>query len=166
MVKIKYLLVGVPMVIIGIVTVFTFFSSEEKKVKKQFQLLSEGMLKSPEENAFMTLQKMKNIGTLFDEHCEIKAPDQYLSGSYTRDEISTYAGSARSYFSQLDLTFYDFNIIFPEKEIAQVTLTARLRGKSTAGEQVDETRELECDLKKGEKKWLFSSIEVVEVLKK
>jgi hypothetical protein len=166
MVKIKYLLVGVPMVIIGIVTVFTFFSSEEKKVKKQFQLLSEGMLKSPEENAFMTLQKMKNIGTLFDEHCEIKAPDQYLSGSYTRDEISTYAGSARSYFSQLDLTFYDFNIFFSEKEIAQVTLTARLRGKSTAGEQVDETRELECDLKKGEKKWLFSSIEVVEVLKK
>jgi hypothetical protein len=166
MVKIKYLLVGVPMVIIGIVTVFTFFPSEEKKVKKQFQLLSEGVLKSPEENAFMTLQKMKNIGTLFDEHCEIKAPDQYLSGRYTRDEISTHAGSARSYFSQLDLTFYDFNIIFPEKEIAQVTLTARLRGRSTAGEQVDETRELECDLKKGEKKWLFSSIEVVEVLKK
>jgi hypothetical protein len=64
------------------------------------------------------------------------------------------------------LTFYDFNIAFPEKEITQVTLTARLRGRSTAGEQVDETRELECDLKKGEKKWLFSSIEVVEVLKK
>jgi hypothetical protein len=109
---------------------------------------------------------MKNIGALFDEHCDLKAPSQSLSGSYTRQEISTYAGSARSYFSQLDLKFYDFQIVFPEKEVAKVTLTARLTGRSTAGEQADETRELECILKKIEKKWLFSQIEVVEVLKK
>jgi hypothetical protein len=31
---------------------------------------------------------------------------------------------------------------------------------------MDETRELECLLRKVEKKWLFSAIEVVEVLKK
>ncbi len=166
MVKIKYLLAGVLIVIIGIVVIFTFFPNEEKKVKKQFHLLSEWVLKSPDENIFTMLQKIKNIGTLFDEYCELKAPDQSLSGSYRREEISTYAGSARSYFSQLDLKFYDFHIVFPEKEIAKVTLTARLTGRSTAGEQVDETRELECVLKKIDKKWLFSAIEIVEVLKK
>jgi len=64
------------------------------------------------------------------------------------------------------LKFYDLHIIFPEKEVAKVTLTGRLTGKSTAGEQMDETRELECILKKIEKKWLFSTIEIVEVLKK
>jgi hypothetical protein len=162
----KYILIGVLIVIIGIVVVFYFFPNEEKKVKKQFQLLSEGVSKSPEENAFTLLQKMKNIGALFHEHCELKAPGQSLSGSYTREEISTYAGSARSYFSQLDLKFYDFHILFPEKEMTKVTLTARLTGRSTAGEQVDETRELECILKKIEKKWLFHRIEVIEVLKK
>jgi hypothetical protein len=166
MVKIRYILPAVLIVVIGIVVVFYFLPSEEKKVKKQFHLLGEGVLKSPEENAFIMLQKMKNIGALFDEHCELKAPSQSLSGSYTRQEISTYAGSARSYFSQLDLKFYDFQIVFPEKEVAKVTLTARLTGRSTAGEQADETRELECILKKIEKKWLFSQIEVVEVLKK
>ena len=166
MVKIRYIIPAVLIVIIGIVVVFYLLPSEEKKVKKQFHLLGEGVLKSPEENAFTMLQKMKNIGALFDEHCDLKAPSQSLSGSYTRQEISTYAGSARSSFSQLDLKFYDFHIIFPEKEVAKVTLTARLTGRSTAGEQVDETRELECILKKIEKKWLFSSIEVVEVLKK
>jgi hypothetical protein len=166
MVKIRYILPAVLIVIIGIVVVFYFLPSEEKKVKKQFHLLGEGVLKSPEENAFTMLQKMKNIGALFDEHCDLKAPSQSLSGSYTRQEISTYAGSARSYFSQLDLKFYDFQIVFPEKEVAKVTLTARLTGRSTAGEQADETRELECILKKIEKKWLFSQIEVVEVLKK
>ncbi len=166
MVKIKYLLIGVPIVIIGILAFFYFFPNEEKKVKKQFNLLSEWVSKSPEENAFTMLQKMKNIGTLFDEHCELKAPSQSLSGSYTREEISTYSGSARSQFSQLDLKFFDFHIIFLEKEIAKVTLTGRLTGRSSTGEQVDETREFECVLKKIERKWLFSEIEVVEVLKK
>jgi hypothetical protein len=166
MVKIKYTLIGVLMVIIGIVAVLIVFPSEEKKVKKQFNLLAAWVSKSPEENTFIMLQKMKNIGTLFDEHCELKAPDQSLSGSYTREEISTYAANARSHFSQLDLKFYDLHIIFPEGGITKVTLTSRLTGRSTAGELMDETRELECVLKKIETKWLFSEIEVVEVLKK
>ena len=166
MVKIRYLLIGVLMVIVGIVIAITLFPSEEKRVKKQFHLLSEWVSKSPEENAFTMLQKMKNIGSLFDAHCELKVPDQSLSGTYTREEISTYAGSARSHVSKLDLKFYDFDIAFPEKGVAKVTITARLTGKSTAGEQMDETRELGCLLKKIEKKWLFSQIEVVEVLKK
>jgi len=166
MVKVKYLLIGAIVVIIGIAVIYYFLPSEEKKVRKQFHLLSKGVLKSPEENAFTMLQKMKNIGALFDEHCELKAPSQSLSGSYARQEISTYAGNARSVFSQLDLKFYDFHVVFLERELAKVTLTARLTGRSTAGEQVDETRELECILKKIEKKWFFSAIEVVEVLKK
>jgi hypothetical protein len=166
MVRIKYLFIGVLIVIIGIVLAVTLFPSEEKRVKKQFHFLSEWVSKSPEENTFTTLQKMKNIGTLFDEHCELKVPGQSLSGSYSREEISTYSGRARSHFVQLHLKFYDLRIVFPEKNIAKVTLTARLTGKSTAGEQVDETRELECILKKIKKTWLFSAIEVVEVLKK
>ena len=164
--KIKYLLVGALIVVVAIVLAITLIPSEERRVKKQFHLLSEWVSKSPEENALTMLQKMKNIGTLFDEHCEMKIPDQSLSGSYTRQEVSTYAGSARSYLSQLDLKFYDLRIIFPEKEIARVNLTARLTGRSTAGERMDETRELECVLKKIDKRWLFSQIEVIEVLKK
>jgi len=165
-VKIKHLLVSAVIVVAGIVVIITLIPSEEKRVKRQFAFLSEWVSKSPEENAFTMLQKMKNIGTLFDERCEMKIPDQSLSGSYTRQEVSTYAGSARSYVSQLDLKFYDLRIIFPEKEIAKVDVTARITGRSTAGEQMDETRELECVLRKLDKQWLFSQIEVIEVLKK
>ncbi|MGZ3525783.1 MAG: hypothetical protein ACXU9L_13410 [Thermodesulfobacteriota bacterium] len=164
--KIKHLLVSAGIVVAGIVVIITLIPSEEKRVKRQFALLSEWVSKSPEENAFTMLQKMKNIGNLFDERCEMKIPDQSLSGSYTRQEVSTYAGSARSYLSQLDLKFYDLHIIFPEKEIAKVNVTARLTGRSTAGERMDETRELECVLRKLDKQWLFSQIEVIEVLKK
>src|SRR4030042_2734583 len=164
MVKIKYLLIGLVMVINGIVVAITLFPSEEKRVKKQFHLLSEWVSKSTEENAFTMLQRMKDIGSLFNAQCELKVPDQSLSGTYTREEISTYAGSARSHVSPLDLTFYDFHIAFPEKGVAKVTLTARLTGGSTTGEQTDDPRDMGCVRKKIENKWLFSQIEVVEVL--
>jgi hypothetical protein len=166
MVKIKYLFVAALIVVLGIVIAIAALPSEEKRVKKQFRLLSEWVSKSTEENAFTMLQRMKEIGSLFDAHCELKVPDQSLSGSYTREEISTYAGSARSQVSELDLKFYDLQVAFPEKEVAKVTLTARLTGRSTVGERMDETRELECLLRKIEKKWLFSQIEVIEILKK
>ena len=166
MVKIKYLFVAALIVILGIVMAITVFPSEEKRVKKQFRLLSEWVSKSTEENAITMLRRMKEIGSLFDAHCELKVPDPPLSGTYAREEVSTYAGNARSQVSQLDLRFYDLQVVFPEKEVAKVTLTARLTGRSTAGERIDETQELECLLTKIEKKWLFSRIEVIEVLKK
>jgi hypothetical protein len=166
MVKNRYFLIGGLMVIFVIVVVLTFFPNEEKKVKKQFHLLSKCVLKSPNESSFTLLQKMKEIGSLFDEHCELKVPDQSFSGNYAREEISTYVTNARSHFSQLDLKFYDFHVLFLEERIAKVTLTSRLTGKSTIGEQVDEVHELECILKKIGGKWLFSEIEAIEVLKK
>lgn len=166
MVKKRYLLIGLLIAILGCAIVIAVFPREEKKVRKQFRLLSERVSKSPEENTFTTLQKMRSIGSLFDEHCELKTDYPSLSGSYTREEISGYVGSAHSQVSRLDLTFYDLRIAFPEKEVAKVTLTARLTGRSASGEQMDEVRELECRLRKIEKRWLFSQIDVVEVLKK
>jgi len=166
MVKVRYLLMGVLILIIGIALSLAVFPSEEKRVIKRFYLLSEWVSKSPEEDSFAMLKKMKEIGTLFLEPCELKAPHDSLSGSYTRQEISAYAGSARSHFSQLDFKLYDLQIAFPEKEVADVTLTARLTGKSTSGEQIDEIRELECLLKKIDRKWFFSKVEVIEVLRK
>lgn len=110
--------------------------------------------------------KAKSIGTLFDQTCEFKIPAYSFSGSYTPEEISGYATQGRLSFSQLDLRFYDLQIVFPEKEIARVTFTARLTGKLAVGESVNEAHEVESILKKIEKRWLFSQFEAVEVLKK
>jgi hypothetical protein len=166
MVRMKYISIAAVVVIAGILAILLIHPSEEKRVKKQFHLLSERVSKSQEENTFTQIQKIKEIGALFDRQFELKDPGESFSGSYSREELSTYAGSARMHFSQLDFIFYDFHIVFPEKEVAEVNLTARLKGRSTAGEQMDEIRELNCILKKIENKWLFNQVEVVEVLKK
>lgn len=166
MVKMKYLIIALLVLMIGVMAIIYFSQSEEKKVKRQFDLLSEWMSKDPGENVFTMMNKMKSLGSLFDETCELKIPAQSLSGAYGREEIVSYAAHGRSYFSQLYLKFYDFNIIFPERGLTKARLTARLAGRSTVGEHVDEAHELECVLKKIENKWLLSDVEVVEVLKK
>jgi len=169
MVRIKYLIIAVLVVVFGVWGIWAaihFVQSEEKKVKKQFHLLSKWASKETGENTFAMAQKIKNIGTLFAKHCELKADLISFSGRYTPEEISSYAARARFPFSNLSLKFYDFNVAFPEEGVAKVSLTAKLTGRSTTGEDMDETHELECVLKKIEKKWLFSELEVVEVLKK
>jgi hypothetical protein len=166
MVKIKNLLIALILVIIAVGAAILLFPSEDKKVKKQFALLSERISKEPGENTFTMAQKVKSLGTLFTEKCELKEPIHSLSGSYTREEITSLALQGRAYFYSLSLKFQDLDISFPGEGSAKVILVARLSGKSTLGEYVDEMRELVCLLKRIEKKWLFSQIEAVEVLRR
>lgn len=166
MVNFKNILVGLLTLAIGIGMAVYFFPSEEKKIRKQFHLLEEWVSKDTGENTFTMAYKIKNIGKLFDGACEFKIPAYSFSGSFTPEEISSYAARGRLQFSQLYLKFYDLVIAFPEKGIAKVTLTAKLKGKLNVGDYIDETHEIESLLKKIEKKWLFNQFEVVEVLKK
>jgi len=166
MVRLKKIIIITVIVAVGVWAVAYFFPSEEKKVRKQFRLLAEWVSKDPGENTLTTVYKIKHIGTLFDTTCEFKVPVYSFSGNYTADEISGYAAQGRLASSQLYLKFYDLDITFPEEGNAKVTLTARLTGKLNVGDYIDETHEVESVLKKVEKKWLFSKVEVIEVLKK
>lgn len=166
MVKIKHIIIAILVVIVGVWAAFYFSQNEEKRVRKQFDILSEWVSKDPGEKALTMAHKIRSAGDLFAEECEIKAPIDSLSGSYTLEEISSYAAQARLQFSKLSLHFYDLDIEFPDEGRATGLLTANLTGRSTSGERVDETHELQCVLKKIDNKWLFTNLEVVEVLKK
>jgi hypothetical protein len=74
--------------------------------------------------------------------------------------------AARSLYSKISLKFHDFVIDFPEKDHADVNLTAHMTGKRKTGEYSDGIHELKCKLKKIEDIWLLKEIEIVEVLKK
>ncbi|MGD0917259.1 MAG: hypothetical protein ABSB22_12465 [Thermodesulfobacteriota bacterium] len=166
MVKIRFLIMAVIAAGIVVLAIFYLFPSEEMKVKKQFHLLSEWVSKDPGENVFTTARKTQRIGSLFAEKLELKTEIDSMSGSYSPEEISSLAARGRLMFSSLSLKFYDFDISFPENGIAKVILTATLKGRSTTGEYVDETHEPECILRKIERRWLFSNVEIGEVLKK
>ena len=166
MVKVKYIIATLVVVVAIILIAVYAFPSEEKKVKKQFGLLSEWVSKGPEETILTMAQKARKVGTLFAETCRLQVSVDSIEGNYTRKEIASYAARDRARFTTLSLQFYDLDISFPEKESAKATLTARLTGRTTYGQDVRDIRELECFLKKTEGAWLFSTIKVVEVLKK
>ncbi len=166
MVKLKYILIILVVVGLGFLATRYLFQSEEKRVRKQFDLLSEYVSKEPDENAIAMANKMQKLGSLFGDSCELQVALELLSGIYTREEIASYAARARARFSRVSLEFYDLEVTFPERSVAKVTLTARLTGRTRAGEQMRDTRELECLLKMSEKKWLFTHIAVIEVLRK
>lgn len=169
MVKLKLILIGGLIVLIGVAAVFYLLPSEEKKVRKQFDLLSRYVTKEPGEDLFSMANRIQNIGKLFAKNCEFKVegdPLYAFSGNYTREEVAGYALRGRSHFSNLSLRFHDLKVEFPEKGMAKVGMTARLSGKTAGGENVDEVREFLCSLQKIEKKWLFTQFEIVEVLKR
>ena len=135
-------------------------------MKKPFYSLAEGVSKETDENIFTLDQKVKKIGSLFNETCEVHIPVHSISGRMTRQEITGYAARGRIHFRELYLKFHDFDITFPKQGEARVRLTARLTGKTAMGEAINEAHEIDCLLGKTEKKWVFNRIEVVEVLKK
>lgn len=161
-----YLLMAVLLIGGGSWIALGLAQSEEKRVRKSFHLLAEAMSKESGESIFTLDQKMKNIASLLDETCEIKIPAYGLSDALTRDEITGYVVRGRLYYSQLHVKFLDVEVAFPETGLSKVRLTARVTGKTTAGETVNEAHEIECILKKMENKWIVSAVEAIEVLKK
>jgi len=166
MVNLKTVTIALLLVLLGIWAVVRSFPSEEKKVRKQFDLLAQSVSKVRGDGTITTARKVQKIRTLFAENCGLHIRVYSLSGNYTPHEIASHAVRARLHFSKLSLRFYDPEIDFPEEGTAKVTLTARLTGTTTTGEYVNETRELECVLKRTDGKWLFSSFKVVEILRR
>jgi hypothetical protein len=164
-VRFRYL-VPIILVIIGILAYYCFIPGEEKRIKKQFTLLAEAASKKGEESPLAMAQKMNQIRLLFSEKVNLVVPYYNLAGDFSRQDVVNFATRARMSFLTISLRFYDLKIDLSERDTAKVDLTGRLKGFSSTREETDEVRELFCVLKKIDNRWLFSKIEVVEVLKK
>ena len=162
----KYLIPAVVMVL-SLLACFYIYPSEEKKIKKQLALLSEYSSKDGGESAFAMARRLDHLGALFADRVDLKAPGYELSGIHTRREIVNLAARARVVFSQMTLKFHDVSVAMSGDERAMVSATGRLKGMSAKGDSVDEVQDLDLTFQKdGEGRWLFTAVEVVEVLKK
>lgn len=114
MVRSKYILLGLT-AILGFLAVYYFFPSDEKKIKKQFTLLSEWAAKDQDESTLTMAHKARNIGGLFGERVGLEVPEFDISGSHAREEIIGYTARVRLSFSRMSLQFYDLSITFLDK---------------------------------------------------
>ena len=166
MVKAKYIIVAGGVLVAGIIAFFIFSQREEAKVEKQFKFSAKKIEKTPEESQIVAVTKANRIREVFTETCNIHAPAHSFSEDISSDELSTLFLTNRSHYLEISLKFYDFVIDFPEKDTAQVNVTASMEGKLTTGELVEDLHELKCKLQKIEGIWRLKEIEIVEVLRK
>jgi hypothetical protein len=164
--KLKYIIAAGAVLVAVIATFMIVSDSEEAKVKKQFKYLAQKMKKTPGEVTLASAVKANKIRDLFTETCTIHAPAYSFSQDISSQDLPTLVMASRSPYSKISLKFHDFAIDFPEKDRADVNLTAYMTGKRKTGESSNGIHELKCKLRKIKNTWLLKEIEMVEVLKK
>ena len=166
MVKTKHIFVVAVILVVGILAALIFWQSEEAKIKKQFEFIAEKIEKRPGESPIVSVAKANQIKGVFAEKCRINAPAYSTPRDIPSDELPTIVLRIRAEYLEISLMFEDFDIEFPEQDIAQVNVTAIMEGKSESGEPVEELHELKCSLQKIDEVWRLKEIGIVEVLKK
>jgi hypothetical protein len=166
MVKTKHVILIISILVAGIIAALIFWQSEEAKIKKQFEFVAEKIEKRPGESPILSAAKANQIIEVVAERCRIDAPAYSAPRNILSDELPVIILRIRAGFSEISLTFLDFDIEFPEQDTAQVHVTAIMEGQTARGEPIEDLHELKCILQKIDEAWRFKEIEVVEVLKK
>jgi hypothetical protein len=166
MVKTKHIIVVVGILAGGMLAAPIFWKSEEAKIRKQFEFIAEKIEKAPGESPIIAAAKANQIREVSAERCRIDAPAYSASRDIPSDELPAIVLRMRSEYSEISLMFYDFDMEFPEQDVAQVNVTAIMKGKLASGEPIEDLHELKCSLQKIEEVWRLKRIEVVEVMKK
>jgi hypothetical protein len=166
MVRWKWIIIAALIIGLGIFGAYHFLQSDKRKVRKQFQRLSEWVSKEPGEDRLKWMLKVQKIRRLFADSCTVTDESRPLSRTCSPDEIHAHAVSALSQCSKLTLSFHDSQITLLRKGKAEALLTAMVKGKWRSGEDLQDVYEVACALRKVEKEWLFKDIKVIEVLKR
>ena len=167
MVKKYYLVWGAVILAVGAFAVYHFYFNEEARVIKQFRLLGKHVAKQAEESNLVAAASINKALRLFANPIQLEIPSHSISKTYDRRELSAPLFMKRSRYSEIDLHFYDFKIEFPDAGTAQANATLVFNAKGRSGDQIQETHELMCTLVQNRHQdWIFSRIEVVEVLEK
>ena len=166
MVNLKNIIIFVLVAVVGVFAAFYFFQSEESKVKKKFNLLSELGSREPGENKLALTVKNKQFKGLFTENCAIEFPAYSISKTFPAQEFARIVFGVLLQYSEYSPRFYDIGIQIPSENSANAVFTAKLTGKLPSGEYVQDIHEVESTLSKIDGEWLFSGFEVVDVLEK
>lgn len=141
--------------------------SEAARVKKQFRRLAETVSKPAGEGNLAMVVKAEGFVRLFAPECELSLPEEELNGSFTPEQLSALLIRGRTQLKTIAVSFPDLALVFPEPDQVVVAATARCQAVHADGRAaVEETRELECELRKLAGEWRFSRITVVQVLKR
>ena len=166
MVKSKQVLPTLAVAAVAAVAVAIWLPSETKRIKKQFQRMSNCIASSKGESLIKTGLRVDAMAGLLANPCKLKSSIPGLHGTYSAREAAGIISMLTSQLEGTSLEFHDLGIKIVDKDSAIATVTARLTGRADGGQNVSEVRELECSMARVDGKWLFQSCAIIDVLQK
>jgi hypothetical protein len=138
--------------------------SDERKIKKTLQTITELAEKKQKEAALDSLQKAAKIGKFFHDPATLSLKDYNQSGLFSRKEITDKIIIVRARGQKISVSFHDTVIEVFEGEQASITTTMYAKGIENQSEKAD-IRELDLTMVKTDGTWLISKVTFVDVLK-
>ncbi len=154
------------LLVAAVLGLWLFYPTRERQVRRQLRALASWATKEGPEGQLATAMRARDAERFVAPASTWSTEGQELSGTLTPSEIGRFVFAYRSHWSQISVKFYDLQVDFPEDAVADVTATVLLRGRSDAGDDLNETHEVNCRLEKGDGGWLIHKVTVVEVLKR
>jgi hypothetical protein len=139
---------------------------DERLVRRQFAALEKVVSKQKEESPVAGAVRARTCVALFADPCEVLTQVDFLSGSFSREDIAQQLFYGRSQFRKVVLKFHDLHVEFPSPGAARCVMSATLQGDTLGGDVVREVHEVHSALTKVGSDWLFQRMEVVDVLVK
>ena len=155
------------LIIFAIGAYFIFFSeSEELKIRRMLNNLCTDCAKNKESSSAAALIVKTNVlKNYFTDPCNLSIHRGFLQGTFNDVRVANEIMRANLFFESSNLSYSESTISVNLPE-AHATFTGRFQAILKGGEKVDEVREVELQLRKIDKKWKISSVEVHKILDK
>ncbi|WP_319585905.1 hypothetical protein [uncultured Desulfobulbus sp.] len=157
--------VFVLIVLVAAVGAFRFWPSDERAIRQQLAVIEEAGSKEPAEKSIEALFKAKQIAALFSDPCQLTVASASHAGEYPRKQIQDRLLMVRGFYTQAKVSLHDITIDITPEKTAVVRGTIRLRGEG-AGGKVADVHELRAEMRSIDGKWLFTTVEIVQVLER
>ena len=162
---VKHLGIVVLIALVAGVCAVRFWPSDERAIRKQLALIETAGSKAAAEKPVEGLLKTRRVAELFSDPCRLTVTSAGHVGDYSRKQIQDRIALVRAAYEQASVSLYDVAIDISGEKTAVVRGTIRLRGKS-AGETVADVHELRAEMGKTDGNWLFTAVEIVQVLER
>jgi hypothetical protein len=165
-VNLKHLVLVVLIALVAGVVAVRFWPSDERAIRRQLALIEEAGSKAAAEKPIESLFKAKQIAELFSDPSLLTVESAQHAGSYARKQIQDRVVMVRAAYTQASVSLHDVAIDIAAEKTAVVRGTVRLRGRRAAEAAVADVHELRAEMRPIDGTWLFTSVEIVQVLER
>ena len=164
---VKKIIYGVSALLVTVIVLCFIFcrESEEEKIIRTLNEFCADAAKKQDSSPAALLLKTNILKAYFTDPCELAVHHGFLHGKYSDVRAANEIMRINLFFLETSPEISDVFISI-DGETASVILTGRFYGILKDQEVVDEVREVELFMRKIDKKWRISSVEVHKILEK